>query len=863
MTTGGNWTVRDRREYELAPALTPLSESHLTAAGTNKDKVSLRSLEEVQNANQLKPGEKLTFGDTGITLIYGDNGSGKSGYTRISKSASASRSAEDVLPDVFDPKYKEKPAATALFKISVTDQNGQSQEKSVPWKAGEQPDAFLRQLRVFDKKGAALYVQEKTELGFIPFNLDLLDRLAGVCTKLKEKLQTELAQFDLERKGLMAGLPVGAVLTAGEAITSESETAQIADMCRWENQDSQRLSELQSLLGNAEKTQKDLQVKKTRAETLNDRINAIESALSTETITKVEEFRKQKEALRAAATAARQAAFGNDPKLLAGVGGAGWKALWDAARRYSTQTAYPKEPFPVIEKDAGGDAQCVLCQQELGAPAKLRLQSFEKYISGDIEQQATSAEQVYSSSVTNLQAIKPNQSAEDKSTIDEIEVDDAPLATMIRTYLEETGKRHASIATALDTGDFSKVSPSPASCRQNLNARMLQLDEKIKEAKAAMLAERKKELQAELSLLTGRKLFSEHKQALDSLLTNRSNKAKLEACAPSFVTTAISKAKNDLNEKYVTAQFDQTLKDELDALGCRRPVSLEVGTQKAASFLKPKFAGSTFTQLERVLSDGEHRAIALACFLTEEKFMGSKNAIVIDDPVSSLDHERRHLVARRLVEEAKDRQVVIFTHDMVFWSEIVEAAKDEVVVTMRDLSRDGAVCGIVGDGNEPWENLPVDQRLLHIEKRLPRLEQLYQAQAAEYGELSRSTAVKLRDTWERTVEETVFRKAVMRWRKGVQTGQLSEVSVEYEDWVTIENGVTRTSNWCHDRSRGAGKAVVTPREIKDEVQKFRDFTKALNARKKTVKETREKKRAAAAAPASVPVVPPAANPKAP
>ena len=42
--------------------------------------ITLRSIHSVEHVNALANGERLTFGKTGLTVIYGDNGSGKSGY---------------------------------------------------------------------------------------------------------------------------------------------------------------------------------------------------------------------------------------------------------------------------------------------------------------------------------------------------------------------------------------------------------------------------------------------------------------------------------------------------------------------------------------------------------------------------------------------------------------------------------------------------------------------------------------------------------------------------------------------------------------------------------------------------------------
>lgn len=223
------------------PVLSPLTEAHLTSAAGGKDQVSLKSLSGIQNANQLKPNENLGFGTAGVTLIYGGTGSGKSGYTRIFKSATAARGVEDILADVFDPDYEKKAPASATFNVLLR-RDGQEIENPIAWKDGDAPSETLRQIRVFDRKGAALYVEKKTEIGFIPFNLDLLDRLGNTCMKLKEMLDSELNQFDVKRGALLEGLPSGPARTSGEGINETSQVTEIQKRWAWSETDSARLS---------------------------------------------------------------------------------------------------------------------------------------------------------------------------------------------------------------------------------------------------------------------------------------------------------------------------------------------------------------------------------------------------------------------------------------------------------------------------------------------------------------------------------------------------------------------------------------------------------------------------------------------
>jgi hypothetical protein len=60
----------------------PLEAAHVKAASVGNPVVTLRNLREVQHVNALAIDEKPSFTRAGLTVVYGDNGSGKSGYRR-------------------------------------------------------------------------------------------------------------------------------------------------------------------------------------------------------------------------------------------------------------------------------------------------------------------------------------------------------------------------------------------------------------------------------------------------------------------------------------------------------------------------------------------------------------------------------------------------------------------------------------------------------------------------------------------------------------------------------------------------------------------------------------------------------------
>ena len=65
------------------------------------DMVFLKSLGQVAGVNALVDQQTLSFAETGLTVIYGHNASGKSGYARLLREAVTARVKGDLLGDVF------------------------------------------------------------------------------------------------------------------------------------------------------------------------------------------------------------------------------------------------------------------------------------------------------------------------------------------------------------------------------------------------------------------------------------------------------------------------------------------------------------------------------------------------------------------------------------------------------------------------------------------------------------------------------------------------------------------------------------------------------------------------------------------
>jgi wobble nucleotide-excising tRNase len=75
-------------------------------------------------------------------------------------------------------------------------------------------------------------------------------------------------------------------------------------------------------------------------------------------------------------------------------------------------------------------------------------------------------------------------------------------------------------------------------------------------------------------------------------------------------------------------------------------------------------------RLSVVFSEGEQKVIALADFLAELGFKPPA-PVVFDDPITSLDYQRMHDLVLRIVALSEQRQVIVFTHNIWFTTQLL------------------------------------------------------------------------------------------------------------------------------------------------------------------------------------------------
>ena len=143
----------------------------------------------VSNIDRLAPDQPPFefLGPKGLTVVYGLNGSGKSGYARILKNLCR---AHGTVPDI---KGDARNPENDPWKVNI--EYVANNEHSLEWKGGEESPKELKQIAFFDSHTANVYVDGERQIFYQPLELRLYSALVKIADKLKEDCKTKCEEL--------------------------------------------------------------------------------------------------------------------------------------------------------------------------------------------------------------------------------------------------------------------------------------------------------------------------------------------------------------------------------------------------------------------------------------------------------------------------------------------------------------------------------------------------------------------------------------------------------------------------------------------------------------------------------------------
>jgi energy-coupling factor transporter ATP-binding protein EcfA2 len=611
----------------------PASVTGRASAGVSP--LILREVRSLKNVNAIPESACITFGPE-LTVIYGHNGAGKSGFARILSSACFSRSIPQIIANIYDDKAPDSPAS-AEFVIDKKSESGE-----VFFVVGDEHADLLR-ISVFDSSVARIHLARENELGFQPAGFDVFDETVRVIGLIVAKLEADIAAKTKPNKFDQLFSDEGTVAEKIADLNAASDIVELRTLGVFGQPEQNRLAEVcrretELLAKSPVEMLKALAAAKSDIETLQKKLAEIGTTLGKDTMTVA---RNLLDAHKVAVLEAVKA--GSDtvshPKLTQ-TGSDTWDSFVFASRALGQleSDTYPAEGDP-----------CLLCHRPLDAPSATLISRMWSYLDHEARAGAVAADEAVNEYIEELREKDVNLLPPDSRMRADLSKMNPTLIKAIDEISAAFSARRDLVAKALDDGQANRL-PSedlelPTEVLANALEEIALQDAALRDGEFDKLIA---QLKADHITLRQRQVLSKNIDDVVAFVEDMKWSEKAEEAKPNsrFVTDK----QRALFQTLIEGAYKKRLKEECEKLNCSLPVEFKARGAAGRTLRGLRAKGGH--KPDEIFSEGEQRALALADFLTEVNLNPASAAVVFDDPVTSLDHERKRAIAMRLVEEA-------------------------------------------------------------------------------------------------------------------------------------------------------------------------------------------------------------------
>ena len=749
------------REKELEPGERPLSLALVTGAtvGDPEDQLLLATLSAVQNVNALAEGQVITFNPR-LTVLYGENAAGKTGYVRILKAASGARDSEPVLGNVSNES-----AGTPVSRISY--RLGSAAPVELEWR-GQNGISPLNRIDVFDTRGLLQHVDGEISYVYTPGDLALFRIASQGIEGVKAKLELDRKAREPQRNPFLLKFGRDSDLYSRiEALGPSTELSELEALAVVSTDEEAELRDRQETVralegrGATETLARSRDDRDLHSQVLGlcDVITGLDRSAYQDAIREMEDARAEHQRIGRDSLASEK---------IPGVLGTKWSEFVVAAEKYISAELPPD--YPVV------DAPCAFCRQHLSQTATTLVEKYTAFLNDRSHVRAEDQEKVARKSVSALvEAEVDHVLAGIQRRLAAFEPGQTPqLLTECHVLLEGLKVLQARLGI-LDPAAFDATALDMArTLRPRLKVHIDHQDEAIKSltvahsGRQARLVEESRKARALADRLILREVIDPIRAFV--LAAKWADRATRVGKRFQALLKSLTEASKLASEEVLNHNFEILFQRECEALKVPR-LQLDFPGRKGEPARRKSITPKH--KLSETLSEGEQKVVALADCLAEAALRRSASPIVLDDPVNSLDYKRLAYVVRRLVDLSKSRQVVVFTHNIWFTMELLCLFDDDrKSCSYFEISSEGDVHGLVAPGSSP--------RLDSWNDKKKRLNHLVERAKKAADTLDKEVFVEkgyddLRGACELIVEQDLLKKVVQSYAPNVMVGKLKEI----------------------------------------------------------------------------------------
>ena len=774
------------------------------------DKVQINSIGNIKGIDNLNPRNPITF-DKELNVIYGMNGTGKSGYTRILKSICGSLGTNSVRSNIYNNK-PDNPSVSIDYTIN---------EKiySFQWEPSHGSIEQLKNIAIFDTEVSNIYIDKSNETSYMPFELAIFEQIINTIQSVKTILEQQQLTVKSNLPKIKPDLINTKVISYLNKITAKSDKEKLTSYFTISKNEIIEKEDLENVLKNSpDNLIKQLKTEKNQLEQIKDSLNTAYNKLNhklSDTLKLAsDEYINNKKAFEESSSALK------NKSLLSGVGTATWLKMWNAAVNFSSVELKN-------ESTLGDNDNCVLCHQTLSIEAKDRLKGFEKYVSSQLKNDMNDSE-------TKLKAIKntlPKIPTIQQITteINAAKLDNSEWLKPLTEFWETATISRNSALTYPET-TFTPIEVEFISMEPLIN-KISHIEQRIKSLDILKDEFNKNDIQCKLLELSAKEWTTGYIVQISAEIQVKEMLDKFKNALKTLGTAGITKKSGELSKKIITDDYINKFNSELINLGANN-ISVElVKSPGNKGKIKHQLKLKTTQRVSplNVLSEGEQRIVGIAACLADIARIPHKTTLIFDDPISSLDQYWEENTAKRLIELSEERQVIVLTHRVSLLGALMSKGNPKVI----NIRKESWGCG--DHGNIPlFAKKPISALRQIRDERIPQAKKILDTSGSEFYEiLAKSICSDIRILVERVVEVEFLGGIIQRHSREVQTKNKLEklIKINSQDCDVINKAMTTFSTYEHSQPTDSPIMTPTPDFLIEEINKILDWNSLFIARK--------------------------------
>lgn len=715
--------------------------------------LTITSLSDVTGVNALGTGNAIEP-DPHLTILFGENGTGKTGYSRIFKALAESRTVDKKILGNIAHTQPEAMSATVKYRL------GDSDEQCYIWR-GEKGVLPFTRMSIFDSHAVKLHVDDDLDYTYTPAALALFEHVTTGVKSVQEAARREAEAPSVVSPDILSRFDKNtSVYQHVASLSAATDLAHLKSMAITDPEVNTRIESQRTKVAELESNTIRIRIRELqRAEQALSQACEATRAIEDFDVDGYEQERQKLKQLeddyRAfRATLFKEADLPLDPDDT-------WMLFIKSAEDYRQH----------LEAHSAYDAErCLYCRQPLQDVARTLINKYVELLEDNLSTSIKGSKarlKALSERVTSVKLSDARAFAQEHIDSDENPAYYHKIGQVIIAF--EAVSKAFSASEQITPPAINAVTVNSAELETEL--KNLTQERKRLQDQDTNRAETLKEEKQHLAELVAAAELGTSWIKIEEFVCKAKWVARLNDGSSQFrrLIRSLTDYTKRANKQFVDNNFDALFAEECKALRAPELTVRHIGRTGRAQ-RRRRLTGDH--NPSAVFSEGEQKVLAMADFLAEARLSGVTAPVVFDDPVSSLDHRRVSEVAERVVALSEKAQVIVFTHNIFFTTKLLQIIDDAGLTCAYFQVSDENGKGFIVRGSHPrWDSYS------KISKRINSVVQEAKSSkdSNERDELVQRGYSLIRSWCEVFVETEVFAGVTLRYQPNVRLNCLSKV----------------------------------------------------------------------------------------